>query len=631
MFRKPLKKKGNLVSVKSSETRRLRRSLSDKFELLAPSQLDEIWPKDAAVVCQKLKDHAAIYYVNESPLLFTTHPPTMKDPVVWPSMYFLHRAPQIMPTVTIYDGVGAKLIKGTELFMPGVVVNDDATLGRSWVSATFGTFHRGDAVVIVEQSNWMPIAIATWNVSADELEYRGRTGQSHDILHVIDDHLWLEGDGQFPDAPVTDVAAALQQVSDAVENQRQAELAAAREARLKQAQQEQDAFVAEAPKQIKRKEKALRAVVKLVDDVESGRVVPDADQQAKMARRENLEQEIAELRARLARIQAGEEPLLPDEDEEKVAVAAEDGRGFDDGGVAQDEGESAVAEDIRADAELQDEASNDNADNEGVVELLQNSNADEAGSCDDGDKIDDDGATDMPSLLDMDQVLERAVIIALHDLVKDSDLPMLLSTLYANHVLPTSRRLRNAPQLNVKQTRWKKFGAYMKHLDDDITLVEIEDVKAGVQLLRRCDRMHSMYFNYDNAWLLTDEEMATDEDDGVQFYTTAKAAKAQASAFVVPKSGPQKIVIEQKRIANKNMTVVSALSRFGIRLDDELKRAVAKRFSVAVSYADSPDASLGRLLRVQGKYLQELADFLMERYSIPKRYITILKAKGKKK
>jgi translation initiation factor 2D len=491
------------------------------------------------------------------------------------------------------------------------VQSAEAGLSRSWVSATFGTFAKGDAVVIVEEHSWMPLALALWNVSADELEYRGKTGQSHDLVHVLDDYLWLEGDGKVPDAPVTDVSAALQQVEGALQAQQAAERAAARAVALRHAEEEQAAFALEAPKQIKRKEKALRTVCKLADDVASGVVQPDEDQSAKIARQGELKAEIETLKARLARVAAGNEPLLPEEEEVAAGQHAEQQEIGDDNSM-----EAATVED----AVGLSTPSEDHDDDVSVPDPI-------FAAVSDADNSDADNG---PPPLPMDQVLERSVVVALHDSVANKDLPLLLSTLYATHVLPASRMLRNAPPLNVKQTAWKKFAAYMSHLDQDERLLEVESVKAGVQLLKRVDRIHSLYLTYDDAWLLTEADMAV-EDEGVRFQTTARAAKAQANAFVVPSRGPQKIVIEQKRVANKNMTVVSALSNFGIALDDELKRAIAKRFSVAVSYAESPDASLGMLLRVQGKYLEELAEVLQDRYGIPKRYISVIKAKGKKK
>ena len=62
MFRKPLKKKGNVVPVKGSEGKRLRKQLLSQFPLLGEEQLDVLWPRSEQLECQKLTGHASIFY-----------------------------------------------------------------------------------------------------------------------------------------------------------------------------------------------------------------------------------------------------------------------------------------------------------------------------------------------------------------------------------------------------------------------------------------------------------------------------------------------------------------------------------------------------------------------------------------
>jgi len=67
----------------------------------------------------------------------------------------------------------------------------------------------------------------------------------------------------------------------------------------------------------------------------------------------------------------------------------------------------------------------------------------------------------------------------------------------------------------------------------------------------------------------------------------------------LPKKGSKKVEIRQVKRKQKNVTEVSNLENFGIELDERLKRAIARHFSVAVSYGDGPDATKGKLVFVQ--------------------------------
>ena len=62
----------------------------------------------------------------------------------------------------------------------------------------------------------------------------------------------------------------------------------------------------------------------------------------------------------------------------------------------------------------------------------------------------------------MDDILREALLLALKTTVKADMLPLLASTLYAQHVRPAAQLLRNTRELNVKQTQWKKFGTFLQ-------------------------------------------------------------------------------------------------------------------------------------------------------------------------
>jgi hypothetical protein len=158
------------------------------------------------------------------------------------------------------------------------VVNDNPPPGRSWVDVTFGWFDKGEEWLVAEQGQWAALAVARWRVSSSELEMQGMQGRALDILHRVDDQLWLSGSRAVPDRPPESGEAA-------VEKHEQREAEAAREAQFVQNAArvaalvaENAAFLEDAPKQIKRRQKALRQALSLRERVDAGDVTPDADQ-----------------------------------------------------------------------------------------------------------------------------------------------------------------------------------------------------------------------------------------------------------------------------------------------------------------------------------------------------------------
>jgi len=104
---------------------------------------------------------------------------------------------------------------------------------------------------------------------------------------------------------------------------------------------------------------------------------------------------------------------------------------------------------------------------------------------DHNDKASDDEPTPSP-----EEVLHAAVCRALVTLNVKKDLPMIMSTFYAQHVLK-NRPVNTTVQL--KQTKWKKFGAYVSEKKEDGLLTVGPDLskKDPMAMLVNYDRRHS--------------------------------------------------------------------------------------------------------------------------------------------
>lgn len=96
----------------------------------------------------------------------------------------------------------------------------------------------------------------------------------------------------------------------------------------------------------------------------------------------------------------------------------------------------------------------------------------------------------------------------------------------------------------------------------------------------------------------------------------------------MPTKGSKVILIKLSKVrGNKNVTTIHNLENFGIALDEALKKEMAKRFSVSVSFAPTANKKEGLAATVQGKYVHQLQSFLTDKYGIPAKYFQI-DAKG---
>lgn len=603
----PFRLRFSTVLFHRNARRRLRSELRATFKLLSEDQLAAAWPSTARLEVQRLDaaDRLTVYFVDDTPLLFSTSSRSDgKGARLWPTLYLLHIAPQIIPTIRVHHGVGRKLIGGADLFMPGVIVTEQQQgIGKSWVAANFGKFRMGDMVAIVECGDgapWYPMALATWSLSSDDLEYRGLKGRGFDVQHTLHDFLWQQGHGNIPSELPASAAEALQSHTADIERAAADAMSAAAAQQRAAAEAQRLAFMEEGPRTIKRLEKALRQVQLLQDKVDRCGLVPNADQRTKLDRSGDMAREIEDVRARLALA------MLPPEE------AAEDpGNATPEltGGEGTTDTAAAGHPDVVTAARMAVEATADMGPKE------------QRGG--QQDAVEEEAVG--PS---MDEVLMWSFLLALRESIKNSDLPLLVSTMYAQHVLPASRRLRNGVDLQMKQTSWRKIGPFLADMQT-AGIIKVIDVKTGVQHLTAIDRTHTEYLSFDS------DAHTCEEQDPAGLATAALqgaggGAKAQRQ-WEVPASGTKKIQIATRKRGNKHVTVVRYLARFGLPLDDQLRKDISKKFSGSATYIDDPEKTAGPQLIVQGQYASELGQFLAERFGLPGQHILTEASKGKGK
>lgn len=378
-------------------------------------------------------------------------------------------------------------------------------------------------------------------------------GRGLDIVHTVDDELWKCGSMAIPDSePESAAAAIVEHARKAHDAEAAAAAASAAEKREIEAR-ENAQFVEEAPKLLKRKQKALRQIRTLREQVESGAVVPDADQQAKLSREQELADEITQIEARLESILNPPPPPEP----EAATAAADMDAGPTDGAPVDNEGGDPAPASAGA-KEGEDEG-------DGGADAL----AGEGEAAEGAEEAAEEGLQ-----ITMDEQLQVSLLLAIRTTLTPADLPILVSTFTANHLHPASRRVHPTRSLNVKQTRHKKMAAFLDAMQAE-GLLKVATEKAGVQRIASVEWQHELVGTVDPSDY---PDVAEAEAE------IASAAVGQRWQGTMPKRGTKKIeVVQQKKKGNKNVTVVSNLANFGFTLDEGLKKAMARHFSASVS------------------------------------------------
>ena len=175
MFRKGGIGRGAKSPLRKSDAKKFRARLLAAYPLLSAAQLEAVWPPNEPLAVQRESGmRLALFCTARVPLCYEVDDPAATHGLA-PSLYLLHAAPQIMPSVTMHAGLVETLARGADLFVKGLVLCE-APPGQSWVVESFGRFAAGDKRLLVEEGSWIPVAVATWALSHDELEMMGTTG-----------------------------------------------------------------------------------------------------------------------------------------------------------------------------------------------------------------------------------------------------------------------------------------------------------------------------------------------------------------------------------------------------------------------------------------------------------------------
>mmetsp|Transcript_43304 Transcript_43304/g.60783 ORF Transcript_43304/g.60783 Transcript_43304/m.60783 type:complete len:304 (-) Transcript_43304:72-983(-) len=175
MFKKPFKVTGSNL-VKRSVKRNLINQLKKEFTNLSDEEWQQLIPPKQDLTTSKISGtHTIIYSVENTPYFFDVD--GRND--FYPSVFVLWKFPKLMNTVVVQPNIFNFLLRGADLFLPGVLV---PVQGLKWVV--------GSKLSVTLLLYGLPIAVGKCLIDNKHVQQQGMKGKGVKILHTYKDHLW---------------------------------------------------------------------------------------------------------------------------------------------------------------------------------------------------------------------------------------------------------------------------------------------------------------------------------------------------------------------------------------------------------------------------------------------------------
>ncbi|XP_071140229.1 eukaryotic translation initiation factor 2D-like [Mytilus edulis] len=209
MFHKPFKVKTQ-TAIKGSERKRVRNDIEKLFPNLQPADLLQIIPAKDEMTVAKIYTHSGeslvIYCVQKNPVFIEV----FKELI--PTIYTVWKFPELLPVFRTYPPVFSKLKSGADLMLPGVIVEGEVT------PYTFRNIKKGDLCSVCLLGNKAPVAVGRAALSGSDMFDSAMRGKGVQIVHLFGDDLWSFGD-KSPIPVIPDGMLMMNEDSDSDKNE----------------------------------------------------------------------------------------------------------------------------------------------------------------------------------------------------------------------------------------------------------------------------------------------------------------------------------------------------------------------------------------------------------------------------
>ncbi|XP_005101830.1 eukaryotic translation initiation factor 2D [Aplysia californica] len=189
MFLKPFRVKTQ-TSVKSSDRKKLRSDILNQYPCLTEQDVATLVPNkeemSATKICTSGDDNVLVYSVAKNPIFYDIFKR------LYPTVYTLWQFPEMLPTFRTWPPVFSKLQKGADLMLPGVIPDKRPS------PKMFGNLQKGDLVTVTVAGNKAPVALGKALLSGEDMYMSALRGKGVSVLHIAGDTLWEFGDKSNP-------------------------------------------------------------------------------------------------------------------------------------------------------------------------------------------------------------------------------------------------------------------------------------------------------------------------------------------------------------------------------------------------------------------------------------------------
>lgn len=216
-----------------------------------------------------------------------------------PTVWALRHCPQMLRQLAVHAPVCRAILRGAELFAPGVIGASTVTGGASWArDLCGGPFDKGHLVALVTADSWAPFAVGRFTKSDDALVEDGLRGELVKVIMRAGDALNENLPAPSADPPPDQLAALERLVAQRADDVARIDALNADRAAAEAAVAAANA-VADLHREKRRLEKALRAVAALKDAASL-----NLDQQDKLDREDSMKANLASVVAQLDALEA---------------------------------------------------------------------------------------------------------------------------------------------------------------------------------------------------------------------------------------------------------------------------------------------------------------------------------------
>ncbi|KAJ1344541.1 hypothetical protein BSLG_000065 [Batrachochytrium salamandrivorans] len=163
------------TKVKNSVQRNFRIKIVEQFPLLEP-HIDELIPKKDPVFLVKCLDRVNIISVNDKFLFFNSF-----DGPFFPSLYILHKYPDILPKIQVDRGAIKFVLKAADIMCPGVT-----SPGGQLPSENLPV---DSVVAIYAEGKQHAVAVGITKMTTDDMKKINK-GVGIINAHFLNDGLW---------------------------------------------------------------------------------------------------------------------------------------------------------------------------------------------------------------------------------------------------------------------------------------------------------------------------------------------------------------------------------------------------------------------------------------------------------